>query len=372
MDRCPRCNQESPAGSLHCVHCGYRLVEEAAHEKTQFGMPMVRPAPTGGSAGPQTTQFGAEDLARLAAAAKGETLEAPPKAVPSLLAGLPRPRVASAPSPLTEGLKKPVRPAAAPKPSARSTVLGMPLFGMVAGSTPAAPVEPEPTPTDDAGPAIMSLDSLDLGGGESAEPTLALGASADPTEPTGIDGTRDIILAMRAPSRATEPRHQPTELSKPATGVPRAGGNGAPTEPSPMPAAAGHGARAPAPASQPPRSSPAPRPGLLSSTADAPRPTPTAGMDTETDGAAGGAAGSRVLALAIGLTLLGLFAYPVTKMWFWQAIGALQGSQRVFLLGLGGSGLLALLCAVLPVRNGTRIACALVAGLAGVAFLFRL
>jgi hypothetical protein len=221
MVNCPRCNGESPPGSLHCVQCGLRM---AGQESTQFGMPAVRPAPESArGAGPQTTQFGADDLARLAAAAEEANLVEPEAEVSSsLLAGLPRPRVSSAPSPLTEGLKKPVRPADRPKPSARSTVMGMPLYGSENSDAPAgvlpepAKQRPEAAMSDEAAAAqILSLDSFGKDF-DSAAPGPALSADpqarteepepAAPEPGAAPDSGVRVSRVELAPPPAAEPR----------------------------------------------------------------------------------------------------------------------------------------------------------------------
>ncbi|MCB9534722.1 MAG: hypothetical protein H6704_00475 [Myxococcales bacterium] len=79
---------------------------------------------------------------------------------------------------------------------------------------------------------------------------------------------------------------------------------------------------------------------------------------------------SRGLAAAIGLTLLGLFTYPVAKAWFWEVFGGLSGLPLVYFIGVGATGLVALLAAVLPIANGARIGLSVVMGLLGVACLF--
>lgn len=387
MISCPSCTQASPDGSLHCVHCGHRLETESAAEKTQFGMPMLRPAPASAkSSGPQTTQFGAEDLARLAAATKDDAPdEEAARQAASPLAGLPRPRVASAPSPLTEGLKKPIKVESRPKPSARSTVIGMPLFGATPapGATDEAEPEsaPSPAPATPGGAAILSLDALDMpsGGDAAPEPTLAMMSPIDDsTQPTGpTAGAEEATLAMQTPLRSPGEagHHPPTELAQPA--LPSA--PDAPTQPrvtaakSPAPVAGPKPSLA-KPAANPAPSRPAapPRPAVApaprSEPASAPASAPADAPDADEAEGRGGM--SRGLAGAIGLTLIGLFAYPVAKAWFWEVLGNLSGLPLVYFIGVGGAGLVALLAALLPLANGARIGLSVVMGLLGVACLF--
>ena len=121
MESCPSCGNDSPTNSLHCVHCGAKLVSAA--QKTQFGMPALRPmalpsapaadatpddAPNDGSQ--STEEFEPQDLARLAMA----TRKTPGNALSglgglkggrrpgSLLQGLPKFRGVGQ-SPLTSG-----------------------------------------------------------------------------------------------------------------------------------------------------------------------------------------------------------------------------------------------------------------------------
>jgi hypothetical protein len=182
MAICAQCNAETPDGTTFCVNCGAKMPASGA-QSTQFGMPLLRATPASERAGgPATTQFGADELSALALAAKEAGLEEPEPLKPSLMAGLPRPPVSSAPSPLTAsvGLKNPVTPKpmpsfapkpapapgqpAAPAPAARRTVMGMPLLG---ASVPPAEIVPEPigvpvAPIGELGgaSAILSMDSL--------------------------------------------------------------------------------------------------------------------------------------------------------------------------------------------------------------------
>lgn len=186
MAVCSHCNGETPEGNAFCVNCGGKMPATANAQSTQFGMPLLRPSTASERAGgPATTQFGADELSALALAAKdaGLSPEAPEEPVKrSLMAGLPRPPVSSAPSPLTAstGLKAPISPrlpvpplkvspaagqTSPQTPAARRTVMGMPLLG---ASAPPAAVVPEPNgvlvapAVEPAGgaSAILSMDSL--------------------------------------------------------------------------------------------------------------------------------------------------------------------------------------------------------------------
>ena len=215
MIACPRCGGESPDGSLHCVQCGARL-GEAPHQATQFGMAQQRPAGPN-QKGPQTTQFGAEDLARLAAATSDED-DAPaapetpkptaPTPTPSLMAGLPRPRVSSAPSPLTEGLRQRVRPPSQ-SPSARSTVMGMPIYADLAPTGDPSPKPSEPAETAEGPATLTSLESFDV-----AEAP----AAPEATEPTPHEGAPRSIRIAPELSEAEPPAGRVlTEDEAPAT-----------------------------------------------------------------------------------------------------------------------------------------------------------
>ncbi len=347
MLSCPRCGNESPDGSLHCVHCGARL-GEAAHQATQFGMPQLRPAP---GKGPQTTQFGAEDLARLAAAAAEDEEEAPASApVPSLMAGLPRPRVSSAPSPLTEGLKKPVRATPA-QPSARSTVMGMPIY---------ADAMPRPTPSASAqtmaaeapepgvGPAsIQSLDGFAVGtpapqagAGDEAATVVDDAAARE----AAAEAARVVQVAQTIDAEQTDPDLPAAE--EPATVL------DAPTAPveddvPTHPRAAAVARPAPVPAAR------------------AAVPSTDAWGDEESGGDSG-AGLSRGMAALVGASVAGLALQPAKGMWFWDAVGALQGMERTGLMAAGGCGVAVLLLAALPIPSGVRNALTLVLGGLGV------
>lgn len=215
---CPQCQSVSPPGSAHCTQCGAKLVA-AANQTTQFGMPLLRP--TGGAqrGGPATAAFGEADIARLAAISKDTDEQAlTPAAKPSLMAGLPRPRVSSAPSPLTAtGLRDSVAPpqvgatSSPPQPlpaqgsggGARRTVMGMALFGPGAVNTPAPSAKSATLTTAElefahapTGPAIATIDEFNQ----------ALAAATAAPEPTPAP----------EPAPATAPAPEPAPVPEPS------------------------------------------------------------------------------------------------------------------------------------------------------------
>lgn len=237
MAICAQCNAETPDGTTFCVNCGAKMPASGA-QSTQFGMPLLRPTPASERAGgPATTQFGPDEISALALAAKEAGLEEAEPLKPSLMAGLPRPPVCSAPSPLTAstGLKGPVTPkpmpsfspkpvpapgqSAAPAPAARRTVMGMPLMG---ASVPPTEVVPEPigvpvAPAPDLGggaSAILSMDSLvnDL----LNAPTVAAPAPAEQPAPAPA-----ASAAPPAPEPAPAPAPAPASTAKAPAEEPR-------------------------------------------------------------------------------------------------------------------------------------------------------
>lgn len=108
MESCPSCGNDSPIHSLHCVHCGAKLVSAA--QKTQFGMPVLRPLPLpmaqaddeastdDASHGQSTEEFEPQDLARLAMATR--------KTPGSALSGLGGLKSGRRPGSLLQGLPK--------------------------------------------------------------------------------------------------------------------------------------------------------------------------------------------------------------------------------------------------------------------------
>lgn len=376
MIACPRCGGESPDGSLHCVQCGARL-GEAPHQSTQFGMPQLRPAGPN-SKGPQTTQFGAEDLARLAAAAADESeppteASSPPQPstpAPSLMAGLPRPRVTSAPSPLTEGLKQPVRAQPA-QPSARSTVMGMPIyseaFGTPAAAAPQKVAEPE-TPED--GPAMLV--SLADFGSDSA-PSAAQSAQAasvasestpsvevgralteEDAPPTIVDSPEAREMAREASSASRK-----VVIAPPETAAEVAFASEAETEP----AAPGNISRE----MSDPR--PVPKPAVRTAAQAAADARSARSTAWEDEGDSDGGGLSRGLAFLVGASLVGLVVYPARRQWFWDALSSMDGMPKTAFMAAAGCGVAALLTAVIPMPPKVRNVLTIALGIAGVAGL---
>lgn len=249
MVTCPRCGGDSPDGSLHCVQCGLKLGEPEV-QSTQFGMPVRRP---GSASGPSTRQFGVEELASALAGRAPDESEQDETATPapqSLMAGLPRPRVSSAPSPLTEGLKKPIRPKEAAQPSARSTVMGMPLYGLKGSSAPAEqPAEVEEDgevlapPRPQGASTIETLDSFGKprpAGAASPVAVVRLPTAPAPEPAPEPAPVADPTLAQSAPvfvepgaSEAT-PAPQPVAVARPeARPAPEPAATAAPPETAP-------------------------------------------------------------------------------------------------------------------------------------------
>lgn len=283
MVSCPRCGGESPADSKHCVQCGHPMDADGA-ARTSFGMPKVNAQGPNAAAGAATTRFGAEDLARLAAAAAEANLsDAAPAPVevapvPSLLAGLPRPRVSSAPSPLTSGRFNPGNPQGIPPPSglgalpplggapqpapmsaSRNTVMGMPVLGglgVPASAESEAPAAtgrragiasldsfdvsaPAPAPAPVAGP-IPSAPAAPAGGG------LSLGKPAEraaaPSTPAAVEPSTPAAPApSAAPAGGGLSLGKPSDVAPDAAPAPPAPAPNAPNAPKPTPAAASGG-----------------------------------------------------------------------------------------------------------------------------------
>ena len=229
---CPQCQSVSPPGSAHCTQCGTKLAA-TANQTTQFGMPLLRP--TGGvqRGAPATAAFGEADIARLAAISRDTDEQAlTPTAKPSLMAGLPRPRVSSAPSPLTAtGLRDSIAPPQVGSTSsppqalptqasgggARRTVMGMALFGPGAVGTPtpkAAPLSTAELELANAptGPAIATIDEFNQ----------ALAAASVPVEAQpgagGSDGVESPAPTAAPALEASPPPEAavPTPLPTPA------------------------------------------------------------------------------------------------------------------------------------------------------------
>ncbi len=278
MAVCSQCKGETPDITTFCVNCGNKMPVSAA-QQTQFGMPLLRGPATASerSSGPATTQFGPDEIAALAAAAKESGFGEPEPIRPSLMAGLPRPPVSSAPSPLTAsvGLKGPVtprpmpsfgprpvspnQPAAQPNPAnqatlvsqaalavpaSRRTVMGMPLMGASAPPAPAPdegvggrsltpPAESGIAPPIAGAAAILSMDSLvnDLLAAPGPSAQSAPRPTADVARTPPAANAEAAVAVTRRPAgdlsaEATEPVMSSTP-SAPAVRAPSARAAGA-------------------------------------------------------------------------------------------------------------------------------------------------
>lgn len=230
MAVCSQCNGETPDGTTFCVNCGNKMPASAGAQSTQFGMPLLRPAAAPASertGGPATTQFGPDEIAALALAAQEAGLEESEPLKPSLMAGLPRPPVSSAPSPLTAstGLKAPITPkpmpAFSPKPApaagagssaapaARRTVMGMPLMG---ASAPPVAEEPE-LPTAPAPTAAATGGSIELGGASAILSMDSLVNDLLNAPPVSAPAASGATAASGPTAPAPEPAFAPTETA---------------------------------------------------------------------------------------------------------------------------------------------------------------
>ena len=187
MIACPQCGQESPQGSLHCVHCGTRVGEEPGPAKTQFGMPALRPLGAG---------------------------TAEPRKPGSLLAGLPALRNQTS-SPLVSGefsLKGPEGVDGTAK-----TLIGIPLFeGLRKAEASLPPPDPE-APTL----GMPGVTDAQLAAAEEPAATVAMqgltdaqvAAAEEPVATMAMQGLTDEALA------AATPAAEGTPLVKPVTPV---------------------------------------------------------------------------------------------------------------------------------------------------------
>jgi hypothetical protein len=182
------------------VHCGYRLNES---NDTAYGMPQINPL--------SGAQSGQDAPSPLSMASLHDSLgQDAPTPVSSLLAGLPRPRVSSAPSPLSSTADPfflQQAPDRAESPSARSTVMGMPVLSRMEAdmlSKPIAAPEPQSVPS----PAIQSLDNFDIDAPAPAPAASAPDRADSPlltakvAQPRSATGAR---AATPAPSAAEKP-----------------------------------------------------------------------------------------------------------------------------------------------------------------------
>ncbi|MFZ4737172.1 MAG: hypothetical protein ACOYM9_14560 [Bradymonadia bacterium] len=184
-------------------------------------------------------------MARLAAAVRESDLDDAPAPKPSLMAGLPRPRVSSAPSPLTatgvSNKAAPIRvggvsaPSAAAAPvaqaavstsaaAARRTVMGMPLLGpgaMSAGArasdAPQALAAEGTVPHAGLPPTARSRGAVEVAGGASLE---SLGGSGDGPMLTSLDDFGEA-LNRSSSAQAQAPHAEPVPQAEPAQVEPR-------------------------------------------------------------------------------------------------------------------------------------------------------
>lgn len=193
MESCPSCGKDSPGNSLHCVQCGAKLASAA--QKTQFGMPVLRPADTAQAGAADdgeksTAEYAPQDLARLAMATKktpGSALAGlgslkTGRRPGSLLQGLPQFR-GSGQSPLTSGE---FRLGAVASESSKTPELGLyagakrsSLPPEVAPSVSNPPEEPAAAEEPPATVAMQGVTPDQIGGAAEPDPTVAMqGVSA--------------------------------------------------------------------------------------------------------------------------------------------------------------------------------------------------
>ncbi len=166
MIMCSRCGQESPQGSLHCVHCGNRLDDDGP-ARTVLGMPAIKPL----------------------------GIPAAPAAKPaSLLAGLPALRSKTS-SPLTGGLGG---AGAEGVESPQKTVMGLPLFeGTKKAAEPAEPAEPV-----DAEAPTMAMQGV-------TDDQIAAALAEEPAPTVAMQGLTDAQLAPPVEVPAVAPAAAP-------------------------------------------------------------------------------------------------------------------------------------------------------------------
>jgi hypothetical protein len=228
MAVCSQCNGETPDGTMFCVNCGNKMPATSGAQSTQFGMPLLRPAPASERAGgPATTQFGADELSALALAAQEAGLEEPEPPMPAF-----SPKPVPAPG---QG--------ASQAPAARRTVMGMPLMG---ASAPPAAVEPEPG-APSAPPAAVGS-TIEVGG---ASAILSMDSlvndllNAPPVSAPAAPPTSSVAPAAAAqPAPTPEPALAPTQTAPvaaapsptmPAPEAPRAGSPSVRVQRNPLP-----------------------------------------------------------------------------------------------------------------------------------------
>ena len=170
MVPCARCGQDSPEGSLHCVHCGTRVGDDGL-ARTQMGMPVIK-APAG-SARPV-----------------------------GLLAGLPALRTKTT-SPLVSG-EFSLHPAEGNE--ALKTMVGMPIYeGALRAEVPAEPA-PLETPEEEPAATVAMMGLTDEQVGEEPAATLAMMGLTDaqvgeePAATVAMVGLTDDQVEAAAPA----------------------------------------------------------------------------------------------------------------------------------------------------------------------------
>lgn len=233
METCPSCGKDSPSNSLHCVHCGAKLASAA--QKTQFGMPVLRPggeseAKSADDGEKSTAEYAPQDLARLAMTTKktpGSALAGlgslkTGRRPGSLLQGLPQFR-GSGQSPLTSGEFRlgSVSGESSDKPAKLGLYAGAKRSSLPPEVAPNAASNPpeEPPPTV----AMQGVtDAQVAASAEPAEPdpTVAMqGVTAADTQATAsdapqIDQTVEELAANVAP-RPTQTQEGSTDAAAP-------------------------------------------------------------------------------------------------------------------------------------------------------------
>lgn len=208
MIACPQCGQESPQGSLHCVHCGTRVGEEPGPAKTQFGMPALRPlgAGTAEPRKPGSLLAGLPALRNQTSSplVSGEFSLKGPEGVDGTaktLIGIP----------LFEGLRK--AEASLPPPDPEAPTLGMPGVTdaqLAAAEEPAATVamqgltDEQVAALTDEGAATVAMQGLT---------DAQVAAAEEPVATVAMQGLTDEALA------AATPAAEGTPLVKPVTPV---------------------------------------------------------------------------------------------------------------------------------------------------------
>ncbi len=173
MIACSRCGQESPQGSLHCVHCGNRL-EDDGPARTVIGMPAIKP-------------LGASPAAKPA----------------SLLAGLPALRTKTS-SPLTETQ---ALQGSESSDSPQKTIVGLPLFE---GTKKA----PEPVDAEAPTVAMQGVTHDQIAAALAQEPAATVAMQGLTDAQLAAPETPVVPMAVETPQAATTARLVPAQPVK--------------------------------------------------------------------------------------------------------------------------------------------------------------